>query len=46
MVLLLMLIQDFEGFDGFEKIGWGCQGFFGCLLNNLVKIPEMDKRDN
>ena len=46
MVLLLMLIQDFEGFDGFEKIGRGCQGFFGCLVDNLVQIPKMDEGNN
>jgi hypothetical protein len=46
MVLLLMLIQDFEGFNGFEKIGRACLGFFGCLADNLVKVPKMDEGNN
>jgi hypothetical protein len=36
VVLLLVLIQDFEGFDGFEKTGRACLGFFGCLVDNLA----------
>ena len=44
--LFLLVIKNFEGFNGFEKIGRGCQGFFGCLVNNLVQIAEMHKRDH
>ena len=43
MELLLVLIQDFEGFDGFDKIGRACLGFFGCLVNYLVKITEVNE---
>ena len=46
MVLLLVLIQNFEGFDCLLKIGRGCHGFFGCLADNLVKVPKMDKGNN
>ena len=45
MVLLLVLIQDFEGFDCFEKIGWSCQGFFRCLVDYLAKLVNADKWD-
>ena len=46
MVLLLVLIQDFEGFDCFLKGAGISQGFFGCLVNNLVQIPKMDEGNN
>ena len=39
--LFLLVIEDFEGFNGFEKIGRACQGFFGCLVNYLFEIPKM-----
>ena len=45
MELLLLAIQDFESFNGFEKIGGACLGFFGCLADNLVQIMKPDKRD-
>jgi len=46
VVLLLVLIQNFEGFDGFEKIGRGCQGFFGCLVDYLVQITKVNEGDH
>ena len=46
MVLLLVLIQDFEGFYGFLKVGRAGLRFFGCLVNHLVKIPKMDEGNN
>ena len=39
------MIQNFESFNGFEKIGGACLGLFGCLADNLVQIMKPDKWD-
>jgi hypothetical protein len=45
VVLLLVLIEHFESFDGFVKGARISLSFFGCLVNNLVQIMKADKRN-
>ncbi|MEI8047033.1 MAG: hypothetical protein WCI92_06620 [Bacteroidota bacterium] len=45
MVLLLVLIEHFESFDGFVKGARISLSFFGCLVNNLVQIMKADERN-
>jgi hypothetical protein len=46
VVLLLVLIQDFESLNCFLEGARICLGFFGCLVDYLAKIAQVDKRDN
>jgi hypothetical protein len=43
VVVLLELIKDFEGFDGFEKVGKACQDYFRCMVDCLVQITKMNR---
>jgi hypothetical protein len=46
VVVLFVLIEDFESFDGFVKAGRAGLGLFGCVVDYLVQIAEVNEGDH